>query len=29
MIQRPDLGNSDGSAIRDAFQAAAIEAIAR
>jgi CubicO group peptidase (beta-lactamase class C family) len=29
MIQRPDLGNSDGSAIRDAFQAAAIAAIAQ
>lgn len=29
MIQRPDLGNSDGSAIREAFQAAAVEAISR
>lgn len=27
LIQRPDLGNSDASAIRDAFQQAAIEAV--
>jgi CubicO group peptidase (beta-lactamase class C family) len=27
MIQRPDLGNSDGSTIREAFQEAAVGAI--